>query len=244
VVDEWRARPIVLVINVVVSADDVVLLDVSSIAEAFPGRWWVPPAEMLAVVTPECAFVKVMALERNGGGIWEARPVWIDVEECDAEKATGTIVDSEFEHGGYSEGDRLSAPWACVFDVALLDDDGDELFNESRARFAIGKRVLIGITVLSPDETVVLDRHAFAGTVASVDAKRGLELTLDDRSSYWLPPDTSSLLEARPGEYQLRGTGQTIVDPAYTATWTITHSGAEPFQLSDSGFAPRGDVPG
>jgi len=233
------------VIYAVVSIGDVVLLDAASIAETFPGRWWVPPPEMLAEVAPDRAYVKAMALERAGDGgadVWEARPVWIDVEECDAEQATGTIVDSEFEHDGYTEGERLSVPWEHIFDVVLLDEDGDARFNESRARFAIGKRVLIGITVLTPDEEAVIERHAFAGTVASVEPARGIELTLDDRSSYWLPPDTNSLREAAPGEYRLRGTGQTIVDPDYTATWTITHSGAEAFQLPSAGFAPPGDA--
>jgi hypothetical protein len=221
---------------------DLVLLHAAAIAESLPGRWWVPPSETLAAVEPERAYVKVMALERAADGtadVWEARPVWLEVEERGEGGVSGTIVDSELSSEGSAEGDRLAVPWTRIFDLVLLDEDGDALFNEQRARFAIGKRVLVGITELSPDEEDVVARHAFAGTVRSVEPERGIELLLDDRSSYWLPPDASSLHEAPPGEYALRGTGQTVVDPDYTVTWTITQREPGAPGLSAEGYVPR-----
>jgi hypothetical protein len=226
---------------------DVVLLNVASVAARFPGRWWVPPAEMLALVVPDRAYVKVLALERGAGDgldIWEARPIWLDVEERDADGVAGAIVDSQLAREGYRDGERLVVPWGRIFDLVLLDADGEAVFNEERARFAIGKRVLVGISVLTPDEQDVAERHAFAGTVASVEPGRGIELRLDDRSSYWLPPDMSALHEAAPAEYVLRDTGQTVVSPDYTTTWTVTHSGFDSFRLPGGGFAPPEDGPG
>jgi hypothetical protein len=230
-----------------VSAADVVLLDVASVAARFPGRWWVPSAETLAAVAPDRAYVKVLALERDaerGAEIWDARPIWLDVEECDADGVAGPIVDSPLEREGYRDGERLVVPWGRIFDLVLLDAEGETVFNEERARFAIGKRVLVGISVLTPDEQDVAERHAFAGTVASVEPGRGIELRLDDRSSYWLPPDMSALHEAAPAEYVLRDTGQTVVSPDYTTTWTVTHSGFDSFRLPGGGFAPPDDTSG
>jgi hypothetical protein len=230
-----------------VSAADVILLDVASVAARFPGRWWVPPAETLAAIAPERAYVKVLALARDahgGADVWDAQPIWLDVGERDAEGVAGPIVDSQFEREGYRDGERLVVPWGRIFDLVLLDADGEAVFNEERARFAIGKRVLVGISVLTPDEQGVAERHAFAGTVASVEPGRGIELRLDDRSSYWLPPDMSALHEAAPAEYVLRDTGQTVVSPDYTTTWTVTHSGFDSFRLPGGGFAPPGDASG
>jgi hypothetical protein len=221
---------------------EVVLLHAAAIAESLPGRWWVPPSEALAAVEPERAYVKVMALERPADGaadVWTAQPLWLEVEERGESGVSGTIVDSELSLAGSAEGDRIDVPWTRIFDLVLLGEDGEALFNEQRARFAIGKRVLVGITELSPDEEDVVARHAFAGTVRSVERERGIELLLDDRSSFWLPPDASSLREAPPGEYALRASGQTVVDPDYTVTWTITHREPGAPGLSAEGYVPR-----
>ena len=224
-----------------VSAGSVVLLNAASIAEAIPGRWWVPPPAALAEVEAGRAHVKVLALELDQGGaadVWDAHAIWVDVEQRDAESVAGTIVESDLDGDGYREGDRLSVPLDRIFDTWLPGPDGSAAFNERRARFAIGKRVLVGVTVLSEDEAEVLERRAFAATLTTVEPGRGIELRLDDGTSYWLPPDAHALQEAPPGEYQLHGTGQTVVDPDYLTTWTITHSGFESFQPPRDGFAP------
>jgi hypothetical protein len=114
--------------------------------------------------------------------------------------------------------------------------DADHDFNRAEAECAIGKRVLVGITVLSHDDDEVVERHSFAGLVKSVEPSRGIELLLDDDTSYWLPPDTDSLREAPPGEYYLRDTGQTVVNPDYLATWTITQAAADSPRPPADGF--------
>jgi hypothetical protein len=226
-----------------VHADRVILLNAHSIAEAYPGRWWLPPADAFAAVEEGGAHVKVLAVESDpdgGADLWQARAVWLEVEQCDAAALTGTIVETELDRAGYEEGDRLTVALDRVFDIAFVDDDGEFIFNRARAEFAIGKRVLVGITVLSHDEQDVVERHSFAGTVALVDPDRGIELRLDDGSSYWLPPDTDALREAPPGEYRLHATGQTVVDPDYVATWTITQAAPGQSDLSPDGFTPPG----
>jgi hypothetical protein len=221
----------------------VVLLNAGSLAKAYPGRWWVPPAEMLAALQPGRTHVKVLAVEPEGErDVWAACAIWLSVDSRDAETVTGTIGDMERELDGYADGDRMTVPFDRIVDLVLLDSDGDVLFNEARARFALGKRVLVGVTVLSSDEQEVVQRHAFAGVVASIEPARGIELRLDDQTSYWLPPDSSALQEAPPGEYQLHDTGQTIVDPDYITTWTITQSGLEGQALSLEGFAPPAEA--
>ena len=120
----------------------------------------------------------------------------------------------------------------------LFNAEGDAEFNVARAEFAVGKRVLVGITELSHDGREVLEKHAFAGVVSRVVGSRGIELALDDGTSYWLPPDVTSLREAAPAEYRLHATGQTVVNPDYLATWTITAAEGEAGCLSGEGYAP------
>jgi len=38
---------------------------------------------------------------------------------------------------------------------------------------------------------------------------------------YNLPPDTRSFRRAGPGEYRLRSTGETVIDPDFTVTFSI-----------------------
>jgi hypothetical protein len=48
--------------------------------------------------------------------------------------------------------------------------------------------------------------------------------TTTARSSGW-PPDQRAFKKARPGECRLRSTGEVVVDPDYTAVWTIRRHG-------------------
>jgi hypothetical protein len=116
------------------------------------------------------------------------------------------------------------------------DDAGQPILNEERARFALGKRLLVGLTVLSRDAGPIEQRQ-YVGTLTAVDPHRGLQLTLDDGTTSWLPPDARSLEEAPPGEYRLRSTGEVVGDPDYLCSWTITRSD-HPAGLPPTGFDP------
>jgi hypothetical protein len=207
-----------------VAVGDVVLMDASWFPDALRDRWWVPSPELLEAISPGRTEVKVLAAELEEDGRadpFSARAVWAKVEERDAERFAGAITQSQLDREGFRQGDRLSAPLNRVFDWVLFDERGVPQLNQERARFAIGKRVLVGLTTLSPAGELV-ERRQFPGKLVAVDPARGLALELDDGSHYWLPPDVRSLAEAPPGEYRLRSTGQVELDPDYICTWTIT----------------------
>ena len=206
------------------TTSDVILLKAISVAEACPGRWWTPTAELLASIEPGRTQVKVLAIEPDSDGgaeLWDACAVWLAVEDRNAGELSGTIVRTSLDRDGTRAGDSLATPVDRVFDIVSFGPDDRPLLNEQRARFAVGKRALVGITVLSSDEEL-LERHQFVGTIADADPDHGIRLLLDDGSDYWLPPDSRCLEEARPGEYRLHSNGQTVVDPDYVCTWTIT----------------------
>ncbi|MDQ4131110.1 MAG: hypothetical protein M3133_09000 [Actinomycetota bacterium] len=215
----------------------VVLMDVPSLPDAFRERWWLPSRDMLDAVVASRAEVKVLAveLEENGGADpWSRHPVWVKVEERDPERFAGRITASTLDREGFREGDRLAAPLDRRFDFAVLTERGDAQLNEDRARFAMGKRVLVGLTILSADGEL-LEQREFAGRLVTVEPPRGLELELDDGTSYWLPPDVRPLEEAAPGDYRLRSTGAIERDPDYLCTWTVTrHDHSQPPSENDS----------
>ncbi len=90
-----------------------------------------------------------------------------------------------------------------------------------------GQIVLIGLTHVKDDACI--KQEQFAGTARIVDGKKlclvYVECT-DGQTRNW-PFDQRTIERARPGEYQLRSTGEVIVDPKFLMTWTITKDGTE-----------------
>jgi hypothetical protein len=90
----------------------------------------------------------------------------------------------------------------------------------------VGRTILLGLTFADAEGNVITrtQRH---GLIEIADPERGIATRLVapgqpwDGELYWLPPDLSSLSEAAPGAYRLRSTGETIVDPDFTASWEI-----------------------
>jgi hypothetical protein len=201
---------------------DVVLISARSLARAMPDRWWIPSDEMLERVGPG-AEVKVRAVqpdEDGGADLWDGTAIWLRIDAREEQQVEGSITSSNLDRDGYREGDRVRAGLDRLFDVVFVDHEGRPSFNEERARFALGKRVLIGLTMLSTSGDLA-ERRQFLGTIARIDPTAGIELTLGDGSTYWLPPDARSLEEAPPGEYRLRSTSELVVDPDYIFTWTV-----------------------
>ena len=82
----------------------------------------------------------------------------------------------------------------------------------------LGKRVLIGITRLDhKGELIRQEQHH--GLVTSVG--KSIHIQLSTGRDYQLPPDTRSFRRAAPGEYRLRSTGEVVVDPDFTTSWTV-----------------------
>ena len=100
--------------------------------------------------------------------------------------------------------------------------DGRPEWDRNRAEKLIGATVLVGLT---HDEAETQRQEQFYGTVISASPEEGITLRLEGSrlgEVYTLPPDLRALFEAPPGEYRLRGTGEVVVDPDYTTTWTST----------------------
>jgi hypothetical protein len=95
-------------------------------------------------------------------------------------------------------------------------------WNYALAEKLHGSTVLVGLTINEPDRP---RQQQFYGTVMSAGPEEGVVLRLEGRRSgevYTLPPDLEAFLPAEPGSYELRETGELVVDPDYTATWSIT----------------------
>ena len=95
-----------------------------------------------------------------------------------------------------------------------------------------GKTILLGLTFTDADGNE-LDRTQRHGVVDVADAQRGIGIRFVapgqawDGEVYWLPPDLRAIREAAPGAYRLRSTGETIVDPDFTATWVVASPAPE-----------------
>lgn len=87
-----------------------------------------------------------------------------------------------------------------------------------------GKLVLVGLSHFADDGELPFEQQQLFGRVVSVDQSKGILLALEGQRTgeqYNLPPDTRSFQKAGPGEYRLRSTGEVVVDPDYTVTFSI-----------------------
>lgn len=85
-----------------------------------------------------------------------------------------------------------------------------------------GALVLVGITY---DDPAGAWQEQYFGTVISVDPGQGVTLRLEGKRRgevRTLPPDLSAFEPAAPGSYRLKSTGETVNDPDYVTSWTIT----------------------
>ena len=107
-------------------------------------------------------------------------------------------------------------------------DDGRPPFDHAFAKALVGKRVLVGITY--KDRRGETKRHEqLFGTVVSTDPREGITLALEGSrkgETKWLPPATDVFQAAPKGKYRLRFTGEVVVDPDFTAQWTLTQPDA------------------
>jgi hypothetical protein len=97
-------------------------------------------------------------------------------------------------------------------------------WNEAMAEEIVGARVLVGITYLRADGTLESQTQMY-GTITSAHPVDGIMISLEGNQTgetYQLPPDLRGIEVAPPGSYRLRSTGETVEDPDYTATWTVT----------------------
>jgi hypothetical protein len=101
-------------------------------------------------------------------------------------------------------------------------------WDGERARALVGKYALVGVSFLDAEGNLLsqAQRH---GRLIEVDEDRGIAIRFVAHGRSWdgevyrLPPDLRSVADAPAGEYRLRSTGEVIVDPDVTITWTITN---------------------
>ncbi|WP_316415588.1 hypothetical protein [Mesoterricola silvestris] len=93
-------------------------------------------------------------------------------------------------------------------------------FNEEFAKQIIGHTVVVGFNHATSDGDLIRKSQDF-GTITSVSAEDGIEITRPDGSSFTVPPDFRSMKVADPGIYTLRSNQASIENPSYTMIWTI-----------------------
>lgn len=108
-----------------------------------------------------------------------------------------------------------------------LDDErgghDGPLWDPRLAVELIGKRVLVGITDLARDGSILGERQ-FYGDAIRADRQAGIALRLGGARAgeeIMLPPDTRAFHPAAPGEYRLRDTGEVVRNPDFLTTWSI-----------------------
>jgi hypothetical protein len=86
----------------------------------------------------------------------------------------------------------------------------------------LGKRVLVGVTCVSPDNDEVLVQFQTHGLVTEV---RGdvILLSRDDGTTFGLPPFLEIFDVAERGHYGLRETGESIEDPDFLVSMTVSN---------------------
>jgi hypothetical protein len=99
--------------------------------------------------------------------------------------------------------------------------DDPSHFSREQAWEIYGKHFLVGETYLDALGGV-LERRQFHGKVIRVNPREGIVLQLPNGEERTLPPDFRGIKAADPGEYRLRSSGEVIVDPDYTCSYTIT----------------------
>jgi hypothetical protein len=186
----------------------------------FPS-WWSPSTETLSGIEPGKTHVKVRAVtveEDGGGDLSKARSIWVEIEEVERDILRGTVSFSGIDREGFRNGDRISVPPDCVFDLVHVGEDGQLEMNLDRARTMVGKTVLVGIT--EHRRRGGHKQRQFVGTVISTDPQ-AIWLQLRDGTVYELPPDIRTFENALPGEYRLHSSGEVITDPDFTCDWVM-----------------------
>jgi hypothetical protein len=90
----------------------------------------------------------------------------------------------------------------------------------------LGKIVLIGVTYFGPDGKKVRGEVGH-GRIVRMD-EHGIVVRIEPHhKEFRLPPDTSQLHKAAPGEYRESTTGITIIDPDFITSWEIHEVAAE-----------------
>jgi hypothetical protein len=101
-------------------------------------------------------------------------------------------------------------------------ESGPPPFSQTLADAYIGKYILIGITRLS-HAGEILGREQLHGIIA-IAAPDGIVIELkgvNEGKNWRMPPSLETISHAKPGQYSLKSTGETVTDPDLLASWEI-----------------------
>jgi hypothetical protein len=81
----------------------------------------------------------------------------------------------------------------------------------------------VGLTHLDHHGKLIRQQQ-YHGVITRITEK-GIFLRFGDGTERCvLPPDTTHLEKAKPGDYRLRSSGEVVTNPDYLAQWTIAQS--------------------
>lgn len=103
-----------------------------------------------------------------------------------------------------------------------FEDMGEELdWDEEFANDLIGRTLLVGLTFLEADGSLIERQQAF-GTVTACHPVDGITLELDGSDeTFVVAPILEAIEPAEPGTYQLADDEEAIEDPDYTMLLTV-----------------------
>jgi hypothetical protein len=97
----------------------------------------------------------------------------------------------------------------------------------------LGKSVLVGITRVDHDDQL-LSQEQFHGRVESLDDGLVHIRVAGSGEDFTLPPEASAFVRAPPGHYRLRSTGEVVIDPDFTSSWTVRSAAPGEHSIDDS----------
>lgn len=107
-------------------------------------------------------------------------------------------------------------------------------FDRRRARWLMGKTVLVGLTYVSADGEP-LGRRQLHGVVVRCDETIVAIAVPGWDEDFTLPPDTRAFRYAPAGSYRMRETGEVVDDPDAECSWTVTEPPRSPGRSGGSG---------
>lgn len=87
--------------------------------------------------------------------------------------------------------------------------------------YYIGKHILVGITYVDSAGNVFSQKQLH-GNISRIEPNQGIFIKISgSETEFIMPLDFSVIQEAQPGEYILKTTGETVINPDFTALWRV-----------------------
>ncbi len=89
-------------------------------------------------------------------------------------------------------------------------------FDPELAQALIGKTLLVGLVVVDGSGRLIEETRLHGRIIRASESEGVVIERSDTRSEFNLPPDTSNLLKAQPGQFR--------ENPDYVSTWKVTRT--------------------